>query len=64
MKTISLLVAAAALAGCAALVERTAEKTAEAVNTYCDTFGAAERQAFGDRVRQLAAPDSIDVTCG
>lgn len=60
------LTGASALSGCALLsgpIDRAAERTAAAVNLYCDNFTADQRVQFGDRVRQLAAPDSITVDC-
>lgn len=60
------LIVAVSLPGCALLagpIDRAAHGAANAVNAYCDNFSADQRMQFGDRVRALAAPDSIDVTC-
>lgn len=59
-------VVALVLPGCALLegpIDRAAGRAASAVNAYCDNFTADQRAQFGDRVRQLAAPDAVAVTC-
>jgi hypothetical protein len=53
--------------GCTLLagpIDRAADRTAAAVNLYCDNFTPDQRVYFGDRVRMGAAPDSITVDCG
>ena len=66
MRAIAIIFAAALLAGCAAVVERSdyaAERLADRVDAYCETTNPEDREALSERVLDATYPHRVEVHC-